>query len=383
MTARMRVCHLVHHLNLGGIQTQLLRMIEASDSDAVSHTVCYPGVVHDLREEFEDAGVRVVRFETGADDPLNQFRPAFLRELTGFLRRESFDVLHCHSPQYLLVVGRVCGRLAGLPVVCTYHNVSDAFDPRLRPFERLTRPLSAVSVGVSKEVERTFAGSAELYPRTGSPLDRRTYTVYNGIDVEGFSGQIRQADTAGLRSEYGIDDEVVFLTIGRYTEKKNQLGLIDAMGDVVESLPDARLFVVGHGVLEDDLRRAVADRNLDGNVVITGRVPSVEEYYALADVFVLPSLTEGLSVVLLEAMASGLPIVATDAPGSAEAVVDGETGYVVPLEDRTELARAMERLGADDRRERFGQNGFERVRDTFSIQRTVDSYLDIYRRASA
>jgi glycosyltransferase involved in cell wall biosynthesis len=305
-----------------------------------------------------------------------------IRELTGVLRRGSFDVLHCHTPQYLLVVGRVCGRLARLPVVCTYHNVSDAFDPRLRPVERLTRPLSAVSVGVSKAVERTFAGSAELYPRTGRPLDRRTYTVYNGIDVEEFSGRVREADPSEPRREHDVDDGVVFLTIGRYAEEKNQLALIDAMSDVVESLPDARLFVVGHGPLEDDLRRAVTDRGLDENVVITGRVPSVEEYYALADVFVLPSLTEGLSVVLLEAMASGLPIIATDAPGTAEAVVDGETGYVVPLEDRAALVRAMERLGAADRRERFGESGFERVRDTFSIRRTVDSYLDIYRRVS-
>lgn len=357
-------------------------MVEATDPDAVSYTVCYPGTDDSLHDQFEDAGVDVVRLAAGGDDPAAQFRPAAVRELTGFLRRESFDVLHCHTSLYLHVLGRLCGRLSGTPVVGTYHNTSDNFHAGVRGVERVSRPLSDVSIAVSKGVERTFARSAQLYTPGTGPFDRRTYTVYNGIDVAAFNDRVRDADVAALEAEYDVGDGPVFLTIGRYSEEKNQQVLIEAMDDVVDDIPDAHLFVVGWGELESDLRAMVDDRGLDDHVSITGRVPSVEAYYALADVFVLPSLTEGLSVVLLEAMAAGLPVIATDASGTAEAVVDGETGYVVPLADASELVGAMRRLAAADRRRQFGAAGFERVQETFSIRRTVDSYLDIYRRVS-
>jgi glycosyltransferase involved in cell wall biosynthesis len=378
----MRVCHLVHHLALGGLEKQVLRMIEATDSDAVSYTLCYAGADDSLRDEFEAAGVRVVELEHGSENPMDQFRPAVVRELTGFLRRESFDVLHCHTSLYLHVLGRLCGRLSGTPVIGTYHNTSDNFNRALRVVERISRPLSVLSIAVSKAVERTFARSAQLYEPGRERLDRRTYTIYNGIDVDAFAEAVRDADPSHIVEEAGVGDGPVFLSIGRYSAKKNQVALVEAMGDVVETHPDAHLFVVGKGELEADLRAAVADRDLEEHVTITGRVPSFKEYYAMADVFVLSSITEGLSVVLLEAMASSVPVVATDTAGTAETVVDGETGYIVPIGDRSELVAGMERLAADERRRLFGERGYERARERFSIERTIRSYLDVYERAS-
>lgn len=357
-------------------------MIEATDSDAVSYTLCYAGADDSLRDEFEAAGVRVVELEHGSENPMDQFRPAVVRELTGFLRRESFDVLHCHTSLYLHVLGRLCGQLSGTPVIGTYHNTSDNFNRALRVVERISRPLSVLSIAVSKAVERTFARSAQLYEPGRERLDRRTYTIYNGIDVDAFAEAVRDADPSHIVEEAGVGDGPVFLSIGRYSAKKNQVALVEAMGDVVETHPDAHLFVVGKGELEADLRAAVADRDLEEHVTITGRVPSVKEYYAMADVFVLSSITEGLSVVLLEAMASSVPVVATDTAGTAETVVDGETGYIVPIGDRSELVAGMERLAADERRRLFGERGYERARERFSIERTIRSYLDVYERAS-
>jgi glycosyltransferase involved in cell wall biosynthesis len=378
----MRVCHLVHHLALGGLEKQILRMIKATDPDAVSYTLCYPGADDSLRDEFVAAGVRVVELENGSENPMNQFRPAVVRELTGFLRRESFDVLHCHTSLYLHVLGRLCGQLSGTPVIGTYHNTSDNFNRVLRVVERVSRPLSVVSIAVSEAVERTFAGSAQRYEHGQKRLDRRTHTIYNGINVEEFGERVRGADPSRIRAEAGVGDGPVFLSIGRYSKKKNQRALINAMQDVIHTHPDAHLFVVGWGELETELQAAVADRDLEDHVTITGRVPSVEEYYALADVFVLSSITEGLSVVLIEAMASKLPIVATDTSGTAETVVDGETGYIIPIGNQSELVAAMTRLAEDDRRQRFGDRGYQRAREQFSIERTVGSYLDIYKRVS-
>lgn len=377
----MHVCHLVHHLALGGLETQVLRLIRATDDPDVSYTVCYFGPDDSLREEFEAAGARVVHLD-GSDDPRYQFAPWRMLALTRFLRRERFDVLHVHTSLYLPVLARLCAAPLGVPVVGTYHNVDDKFSPSMRIAERLTRPLSATNVGVSKGVERSFADSAVEY-RPGAGIDRRTYTVYNGIDVEEFAGDVRAADPAAARAEWGIDaDDLVFLSIGRYTADKNQLSLVRAFAEVADSLPHACLVVVGWGPLEDDLRATAERLGVADRVSITGRVDSVHEYYALADAFVLPSVTEGLSLVLLESMAAGLPIVATDVAGTAEAVVDGETGYVVPPNDERALADALVRLGDDETRHRLADAGFDRVSDTFSVRTTIDSYLDIYRTVS-
>lgn len=374
----MHVCHLVHHLALGGLETQVLRLIRATDDPDVTYSVCYFGADDSMRAEFEDAGARVVDLG-GSDTALYQFAPWRVLRFARFLRRADVDVLHVHTSLYLPVLARLCAAPVGVPVVGTYHNVGDLFSRPMRLAERLTRPLSATNVAVSKGVERSFANSAAEY-RPGTGIDRRTYTVYNGIDVAEFAADVRDADVDAVRERWDVDpDALVFLSIGRYTDDKNQRSLVRAFSRVADDHPTARLIVVGWGPLEDDLRALAADLGVGDRVTITGRVPSVAEYYALADAFVLPSVTEGLSLVLLEAMAAGLPVVATDVAGTAEAVVDGETGYVVAPNDEGALADALVRLGDDDTRARLADAGFARVTDTFSIRATLDSYLDIYR----
>jgi glycosyltransferase involved in cell wall biosynthesis len=381
----LHVCHMLHSLALGGLQNMVLRLVEATADAPVRYTVCYFGEDDSLREEFEDAGARVVALETVSTTPAGQFDPRSLARVTAFLRRESFDLVHTHVSLYVLVVGRLCARMAGTPVIGTYHNTSDTFHPSMRVLERATRRLSAVNVAVSKGVERTYANSASVYePRRdggdAGGFDRRTCTVYNGIDVEEFAAGVAEAapDEAGDRP---ATEGPVFLTVGRYAPEKNQRALIRAMGDVRADLPGAHCYVVGSGDLEADLRETAREGGVADCVTVTGRVPSVEPYYALADAFVLPSLTEGLSVVLLEAMAAGLPVVATDVAGSGEAVADGTTGYVVPRDSASALSDAMVRVAAGDP-EAMGRRGRERVADLFSIERTAASYLDVYRRAT-
>ncbi|WP_436926271.1 glycosyltransferase family 4 protein [Halosimplex amylolyticum] len=378
----LRVCHAMHHLALGGLENQVLRLIRGSQDLPVSYTVCYFGEDDSLREEFEAAGARVVHLDTVSSTPAGQFDPRSLARVTSFLREESFDVLHAHVSLYVLVVARICARLADTPVVGTYHNTRENYHPAMQALERATRPLSATNIAVSTDVERSYADSARLYAPDADAqgFDRRTYTIHNGIDVDEFATRVDEASPDQVPAAGEAGGGPVFLSIGRYAEEKNQRALIRAMDEVVDALPDAHLFVVGWGPLEDDLRRTAAECGVVDNVTITGRVPSVHEYYALADAFVLPSLTEGLSVVLLESMTAGLPVVGTDVAGTGEAIEDGTTGYVVPPDSASALADAMIRLSSEERRQRMGRNGYERVCEHFSIRSAVRSYQDVYRR---
>lgn len=378
MVADLRVCQLLHHLTLGGVQRQLLSQLRAS-SPGVTHEICHLGEDERLRDEFEAVAADVTRLYDGPADPHYQFDPRRLRRLVAYLRDREIDVLHCHSSLYVLVVGRLCGRLAGVPVVGTCHNVRETFHPTMQVAERLTRPTSHATIGVSKTVERSFAGDARRY-RPEDPSDRATCTIYNGIDVDAFRRQVRAADPHTVRSRLGIDPDCpLAVTVGRYSPEKRQETLIEAMAR--PAADQWALAVVGWGPLEDDLRERAREAGVADRVTVTGRVPSVHEYYAAADAFALASATEGLPVTVLEAMAAGLPVVGTRVPGTTEAVVDDETGVVVPPADPDALAAGLARLDRPTRRT-FGDHGERRARETFDIGTTVAAYESIYRSAA-
>lgn len=221
-----------------------------------------------------------------------------------------------------------------------------------------------------------FTGDARQYV---PGQNRQWCTIYNGVDVDGFRSKVEASDTTDARLQWGLGEGPVFLSVGRYISAKSQLDLIEAMKYVVYELPDAQLLIVGWGELEDELRAAVDERGLEENISITGRQHPIHEYYRLADSFVLSSVRESFGIVLVEAMAAGLPVVATDVQGIPEIVEDGETGLLVPPRSPRQLADAMMELQDSERRERLGKAGYERARDEFDIERTVVQYVDLYR----
>ena len=367
----MKVCFLVNQLAPGGAPTLLLDIVTHTDDDNdIEYTVCFIEGDDSLVPDFERAGARTVDFGAAF-----KFDPRALSRLARFFRREEFDVLHAHLP-YSQTLGRVFGRLGGIEViVSTQHSVPDHYHPITATLERATRPLDTKTVAISRGVEREFTGSAHVYE---SGRSGQWCTIYNGVDVARFHERVREIDTTDLEARFGIDDGPVFLNVGRYVPAKAQHDLLAAMSRVVREYPDAHLFVVGWGELEDALTAAVDDRDLGANVTLTGRVPhaDIHEYYALADVFVTSSTTEGLGIAGLEAMASALPVVATDVPGLREIVVEGTTGLLAPPNAPDRLADAMIRAA---RSETYGTRGYERAAATFDIQRTTASHLRLYR----
>jgi glycosyltransferase involved in cell wall biosynthesis len=366
----MNVCFFINQLAPGGAQTLLLNIVSHTDGDAdVEYTVCSIEGDDTLVPDFEAAGARVMDF--GAEF---KFDPRALQRTARFFRQEDFDVLHAHLP-YSQTLGRVFGRLGGIEhVVSTQHSAPNNYHTITRALERITRPLDSRTVAVSKAVERLFTGDASQYEPS---QDRQWCTIHNGINTKQFGTAVQAAETADIRSELNLDDdEPVFLNVGRYTPQKSQHTLIEAMTQVVRELPDARLLIVGWGELEQDLRDAVHRRGLDENVSVTGRVASIHPYYKLADVFALSSVRESFGIVLLEAMAAGLPVVATDVQGIPEVVADRATGLLVPPAAPDRLADAMIRAATTDKG--CGASGYERAATVFDIRKTASSYIDLY-----
>jgi glycosyltransferase involved in cell wall biosynthesis len=372
----IRVRHVLPALGDGGVQNLLLNMVENSERN-VKHSISYVKELEtSLEPAFRAKGVRVT--DVGRE---RTFDPRAAVTLARDVRANDVDVLHAHLP-WQQVVARLAGLVTDTAVVSTHHNLGDNSHPAILAAERATRPLDAVTVGVSKAVAKRYAGR---WP----PSDDQWRVVHNGIDVSGFREAVRSRRTEGgdatddrAATEAADGDDpggTTFLHVGRYIPGKAQSDLLHAMASVVERHPDSHLSLVGWGDLEASLRNEADRLGIAENVSVTGYQSDVEDYYAAADAFVSSSLSEGFPITYIEAMAAELPIVSTAFGGADDIVADGETGFVVPTRDRDSLAEAMTALQSPETRRRMGRAGYERAEELFDVERTAAEYREIYR----
>jgi len=207
--------------------------------------------------------------------------------------------------------------------------------------------------------------------------EERIVVIPNGITpvaVEGINKvEVRKA--AGI----GADDPFL-LAVGRLVYSKAHELLIAAMPSVLEKFPNAKLGICGDGVLRPQLEEQIQFIGLSTSVKLLGHSDNVAKFLASADVFVMPSLWEGLPIALLEAMSAGLPVIATQVEGIEEAVVEGENGCLIPIGDAKALAEAIIHLLADtEMQKRMGRASQEKVKKTYSSERMCKEYFDLVR----
>ncbi len=197
------------------------------------------------------------------------------------------------------------------------------------------------------------------------PPEDRLFTIPNGVDTERYA---KPVDAVEVRSRMGIPSDGPLVTVvAKLMEQKGHRVLLDALPRVLARHPDLQVALAGEGPLRDEIAARAA--TLGAMVHMVGNRPDVADLLAASDLFVLPSLWEGLPMALLEAMASGLPVIATAVSGSRDVVVPGESGLLVAAGDGGELAAAMDALLADrDRARRLGAAARRRVEEQFSAR---------------
>lgn len=301
-----------------------------------------------------------------------------LRREGQWLRREfPFDLIHAHL---LFPIGSAAlelSRSSGAPLVVT-----------ARGGDVHTYPVG--SRGIGRQVGEVIAGADQVLSVSRALLPgmrslgrprRPMEVVYNGVDVDRFRPV---EDPTSPRRALGLPESGIGLCfVGRLVRDKGIFELLDAFETLCVRHPDLWLAFVGPGPLAPEMERRIQDRDLGGRVVLAGARPAdeVADYLAAADMLVLPSYAEGLPNVVLEAMACGRPVVATDVGGTSEALVDGITGLLVPPRDADALGQALERLVSDRAmRARMGQAGRRRACEAFGWGRSAELLLDVYRR---
>jgi glycosyltransferase involved in cell wall biosynthesis len=208
--------------------------------------------------------------------------------------------------------------------------------------------------------------------------------VANGVDAELYR-EMSQGARAEMRTGLGLAGEFAWLAVGRFEVAKDYPNMLHAFARVREHRPDAVLLLAGRGSLQAETEALARDLGVFAAVRFLGIRADVPALLGAADGYVMSSAWEGLPMVLLEAAASGLPIVTTRVGGNAEAVRDGETGFLVPPREHEALASAMLRLmnlDVADRR-RMGARGREHVRLRYGLARVVEQWEEVYRAALA
>lgn len=377
----MRVLHVIQSLAPGGAEHQLLRVVRSTGPHGIEHTVVQVGGARKLAETLEASGARVI--DLGCDG--RRALPRAVLACRAVLRELEPDVVHSW-----LFEGDIVARMAsrrGSPGRLVSSAQLAAYEPdavRAAGWPRhsvaMRRALDAITARSSETqvVGCSTYVTQSCVRRLGVPEDRAR-TIYNAVDQQRLGTSQREIRTS-LRERLGFTDHhTVILSVGRLTEQKGHKYLISAFGEARAIRPDLRLVIAGGGPLEETLRRQIVSAALDPAVRLLGVRSDVPDLLAGAELFVFPSLFEGLPVAALEAMNAGVPIIATRVPGLREVIEHERNGVLVDPEDSAGLSAAILDLATDGARaRRLAVAARETVAERFSLEATTPMWVGLY-----
>ncbi len=352
---RIRVVHLVNSLQVGGLEKVVYNLMRFCDRAHVEPSVWCLGAPGALASDVERLGVPVRSVSNGS-------RFGTWKQLVSDLRGSRPHVLHTHNPQpHYFGVTAAC--LARVPVlVHTKHG-------RNRPDVRRRVALNNLAARLSSRVVCVSANAAEVARHTERVPPGKLRLIRNGIGLAEFAAPDRPPKAVKRA-----------IHVARLNIIKDQRTLLRAVRLVVDEVPDFTLDIVGDGEERAALESLHAELHLSEHVRFLGERSDVSARLRDAGMFVLSSAGEGLSLTLLEAMASGLPIVATNVGGNPEVVAHEKTGLLVPPGSPFELARAILTLIYDPNGAlRMGRRGRERVEAEFDMRQVAARYESLYR----
>lgn len=329
-----------------------------------------------LVEEIERLGISYSTLPVAArprpgNDPIQILKVIWA--LYSMLRQQRFDLLHTHG-YFADICGIPIARLLRLPALSTCHGFIDT-DRKLQLYNRM-------DLWALKLCSRVIAVSDELrngLEKLGIDEDK-IRVIANAVPVPPLATQNDKGHRSFRQQHGNSQEEFVFVYIGRLSEEKGLLYLLEAFSELIKSDVCARLVLIGDGPQRKMLERRVVELDIERQVSLTGFQKQISPWLASADCFVLPSLTEGTPMALLEAMAAGIPIVATGVGGVPDVITDGVNGLLVPCADVGTLRNSMSRIiDHPELREKYSFEARKTVESHYSVQPWCEKILLIYR----
>jgi glycosyltransferase involved in cell wall biosynthesis len=363
-----RVLHIIDSLHLGGAQEVVLNLATCGSSRFRHEVATMHG--HGIYwDRLRQAGVKVHSLSP------HKLLPFYLASVPWRLLADKPDILHCHLiPSN--IIAKPLGALLGVPVVINHDHTNDTLraDSRLLlALDRFSNRFASHIVAVSASC-RDFLITRESIPTSDVTL------VPNAIDLRRFSPSAARRDQA--RVELGLPASArVVAGVGRLNPQKNFSLFLDIAAQLAPRFPDLHFLLAGDGPEEKMLREKAAALGISDRVTFSGYVADTRLVYLAADVLLMPSRYEGLPMTLLEAMAMGLPVVASQLDGIAEVIGDGREGFLVPSDDASLFVeRTAALLQGAELSSRIAQNARAKIEASFSVERMTSAVEEIYDR---
>ncbi len=370
--AAIKILHIIENLERGGAELMIANALTRIDRNAFEPEIAYLMDKPGLQSELTNAGVRLHALGLKNYDAFINAITA----LTGLIKRNRYDIVHTHL-YFANIYGRIAARLAGCRnIVTTLHNPdysyedTGAFTYQIRKYaDRLTgrlcnRGFLAVSDFVKRDFEKQLGFD-------------HINVLYNGIDIRAFQAQ-RNPE---VRKTAGIPEtDTVILHIGRFTDQKGQDTLIKAFSRVQDTEKNTSLVLIGKGPREASLRK-LASGTAKEKIFFLNNITNIPEFMAACDIFVFPSRYEGFGIALVEAMAQGMPVIASDIETLREIITDGQDGMLVDCSDAHLLGESIvELLRNKTKMLTLGKNAHAKVSRLFTIESHVSDLQKYYRR---
>lgn len=364
-----RILYLTTDSKLGGTERviyNLARALHGVDFEVHVDSLKGPGELQDLLNQ---AGVPSTNLNMASKLDLG-----VIGRLRRLIREFQPDLL-CTYLFHANHLGRLVGRMSGVRKILTVQESVDAWRRwHHNLIDRLTVPLVDQFAANSEAVRQRF------HEFSGIPMER-VEVIYNGIDLAPYR-HLENSKCTTLRESLGLDaGSIVFITVAHINPYKGHRHLVEAAARIVKKYPEARWLFVGSGRSDEEVRRQIGDVGLQDRIHMLGVRKDIPDLLNASDVFVLPSLWEGCPLSILEAMAAGLPVIASSVGGIPELVQQEKTGLLVRPGEAADLADKMQSLLEDgDRRRNMGQEGKARAFAEFSLEMQVARTRELYDR---
>ena len=374
------VVHIIYALGTGGLENGLVNIINRAPADRYRHAIVCLTSADEFASRITAPGVEVIELHKKPGHDLGVYRR--LWQVLRSLRPSIVHTRNLNSLEMQLLV-------ALLPGVKRIHGEHgrdihdlDGSNRKYNLLRRVIRPFIHRYITVSKDLADWLKAVVHV-PQT------RIRQIYNGVDTARFypvNKSVERQIPSGLPDNFragSMERAVVIGAVGRIAQVKNQRSLISAVDLLVRRRPELaeqlKVILVGNGPLHQTLKSQVDELGLADTVWMPGDRTDIPDLLRQMDVFVLPSLAEGVSNTVLEAMASGLPVIATRVGGNTELIQHEGNGLLVDVNEDGQLAEAIAQLvDQPELREQMGRRGLERVREKFDWNKTVESYLAVY-----
>jgi L-malate glycosyltransferase len=364
----LRLMHVVLSMEVGGAEKLVYDMARHPAFEGMKPVICCLDAIGELGEKLRQEGYSVYckKRSSGIDWSVIPW-------LCEIIAKEQISIVHAH--QYTpLFYSAPAALLAGrVKMVYTEHG---RFYPDRKSWKRaLFNPLLALCVDHLISISASTARAMSTFDHL--PF-RKIRVIHNGVDYSRMNPPI---DKSAKRRELGLSATCRIIgTAARLDEIKNIPMMLRTLKEVIQQVPDTCLLIAGQGPQAEPLKAQAAELGISDQVKFVGLRFDMPEIYQLMDVFLLTSFSEGISVTLLEAMASGVPAVVTDVGGNGEVVKNGETGYLVPLREEAGFSERVSYLLTDSEQARaLGEQARCRAQQYFSFATMISNYLDMYK----